>query len=117
MSLRERLKSGVALEVIVTINSERFLVRGITRSKRSEIFAAHNKNGKIDSHKLEGVLLSTCVFDPETQQPVFSVEEWKEWDSVASGITGPLFAEVMRVNGIDNDDVGREVKNSEATDS
>lgn len=120
MSLRERLKAKRVAEEQVEVDGERFLVIGMSRLARHDIYsrihaAAQKEGGKLDNYEVEGRLLSVAVRDAETGEPIFADDEWKEWDSVPATITGPLVAAVMRANGFDNEDVGREVKNSEAT--
>lgn len=118
MSLKERLAKKSAPESVLTILDERFLVVGLSRTERAELFEKCTlKDGKRDFKRLEGVALSTCVKDPDSRQSVYTVEEWQKWDNLPSAFTGPLVAEVMRLNGMDDADVGREVKNSGSADS
>jgi hypothetical protein len=117
MSLRERLKAIKPTQVEVTVCGTKFLVVGLSKTKRAEVYASVSKPGKaIDADQMENAFLSECVVDPESQQPVFARDESEEWGAIPAQITGPLFSEVMRINGLDNDDVGRKVKNSDATD-
>ena len=117
-SLRERLEAKPLQQIVVTVRGERFTVVEIDRAERSRISAACvDKHGKRDFEMLEGMLLSRCVRDPDTDTEVYSVEEWSKWNALGSGTTGPLMAEVMKLNGLDNEDVGREVKNSDTTTS
>ena len=112
MSLRQRLQSAAPPETIITVLGERFSVRGLSRSRRSDVFAAcRDADGKSDFKRLEGVMLSACVRDPSDGSEIYSEDEWQQWDQLPAGITGPLVAEIMRLNGMDEDDVGREVKN------
>jgi hypothetical protein len=120
MSLRERLKTKRPADVTITVGGERFTVLAKSRSERNEIYASirarsQKVGGKIDGYEVEGRLLSLLVRDADTGQEVFGEDEWQEWDSVPAMITGALIAEVMRANGFDNEDVGREVKNSDTT--
>lgn len=118
MSLRERLAAKPLPETIITVAGERLVVKGLTRSKRSEIFASCRKaDGKMDTRKIEGAMMSACVCDPDSGEKVFAESEWEQWDNVSAAITGPLVAEIMKLNGMDDDDVGREVKNSDTTAS
>jgi len=117
MSLREKLKAIKPTQVEVTVCGTKFLVIGLSKTKRAEVYASVSKAGKsIDADAMENAFLSECVLDPETSVPVFTREECSEWGVIPAQITGPLFSEVMRINGLDNDDVGRKVKNSDATD-
>lgn len=116
-SLRERLRTIEKPESTLTIRGEKFLVVGLTRTHRAEVFAACRKaDGKADTAKMEGVLLSSCVRDPESREELFSPDDWRSWDDLPAAITGPLVAEILSLNGMDNDDIGREVKNSGTTD-
>lgn len=116
MGLRERLAKVGLPQTVLTVMGEKLLVKGLTRTRRAEVLAsATNAKGKVDSQKVEGLLLSECVFDNDTGEPVYSAAEWQAWGELPAAITGPLFGEVMKLNGLDNDDVGREVKNSEPT--
>lgn len=117
-SLRERLEAKPLQQSIITIQGERFSVVEIDRAERARKFAdCTTPKGDRDFVKLEGVMLSRCVSDPEADESVYSEDEWKKWDTLGSSFTGPLMAEVMRLNGMDNQDVGREVKNSDTTTS
>ena len=117
-SLRERLEAKPLEQTVLIIRGEKFAVNEIDRAERSRILAScTDKHGVRDYQKLEGVLLSRCVRDHVADAEIYSVDEWSKWDALGSGITGPLMAEVMRHNGLDSDDVGREVKNSETTTS
>lgn len=116
-SLRERLEKRGREESIVTIRDERFKVIELPKSQRAEVLAANrDAKGKM-SKSLDATFLSLCVLDPESGEPVYSSEESAGWESLGSGFTGPLMAEVMRLNGMDDSDVGREVKKSETAES
>jgi len=117
-TLRERLEAKTLEQIVITIRGERFTVVELDRAERARMFAdCRDKQGKVKTELLEGTMLSRCVRDPDTDTEIYSAAEWEKWDAVGSGITGPLFAEVMRQNGLDNDDVGREIKNSDTTGS
>lgn len=116
-SLRDRLEARSPEESLLTIRGERFKITELPKGKRAEVIARHrDKDGKI-SPTLDGEMLSSCVFDPESGCAIYSVDESAKWDALGSGFTGPLMAEVMKLNGLDNDDVGREVKKSETVES
>lgn len=118
MSLRERLEAKPLQESFLTVRGEKFLVGELDGATRARLLAdCRSKSGKLDSQKLEGVLLSACVKDPDDGLNLYSVDEWEKWDKLGSGFRGPLMAEVMRLNGLDDDDVGRELKNSDTTTS
>jgi len=113
-NLRERLEKRSNPETVLTIDGERFLVVGLSRSERARQFAkCRDKSGKVNTERIEGEMLCLCVRDPDTREQVFT--DWSAWDNLPAQITGPLMAEIMQINGMDKDDVGREVKNSDAT--
>jgi hypothetical protein len=98
------------------VGGERFLLKGLQRIARSQIFAdAKSKSGELDTRKAEGLLLANCVRDPDTSEPV--IPNWQEWDEIPAAVTGPLISQLMKLNGMDNEDLGKQEKNSEATDS
>lgn len=107
MSLRDRLKEKSTLTELVEVGGESFELRGMTKRARGALFAkSRRKDGSVDGDKLEALLLSACVCDPESHQPVYGEAEAREWDSVSSHITGPLMTGVMRVCGMDKTDLG-----------
>jgi hypothetical protein len=115
MTLGQRIKSIQPPEMVVTVYDERFLLRGMRRSERSQVYAdSQGKDGKTDFAKLEGLVLTKCVLDPESKEQ--AIEDWTQWGDVPACITGPLIGQLMKLNGFDNDDLGK-VKNSETTTS
>lgn len=116
-SLRERLEKRGREETILTIRDERFLVVELPKGQRAEVLA-RNRDGKGRLKPgLDAEFLSLCVHDPESGQPLYTVEESAGWDKLGSGFTGPLIAEVMRLNGLDDEDVGRQKKKSATAES
>lgn len=117
-SLRERLEARGLEESTLTIRGERFRVVELDKGDRLDLLAAcRDGKGLIDNRKLENVFLSACVKDPDSGETVYGQDESHLWDHRGAGFTGPLMAEIMRLNGLDNDDVGREVKKSEPAGS
>ena len=115
-SLRERLEARGPEHSFLTIRGERFKVMEIPRGERAEIIAAHcDSKGKV-LPTLDCALMSRCVRDEDGGE-IYSPSEVEKWDDLGSGFVGPLMGEVMRLNGLDTDDVGREVKKSEAAES
>lgn len=113
--LRERLQQAQRPETRLTILGETFVVVGLSRSERSRVFADHRKkDGSVDTQALEARLLCLCVHDSEGCKVCDDDPQW--WDDLPAAYTGPLIAEIMRTNGMDDEDVGREAKNSSTTD-
>lgn len=118
MGLAERILSKKPKEMTVSVDGLDFIVRGLTKTQRSGLMASAPKKGRaVDNDQLEELFLSTCVIDPATNSPVIPVEQHRNWGQVPAEITGALFAVVMQLNGLDNEDVGKTVKKSEATDT
>lgn len=118
MSLRDELLSEPLRKNLVTIRGRKFTVLEIDDAESARLMASCRKpNGKwIEDDMLDNKLLSRCIRD-EHEAEVFSMEEWKEWRKLGRGWTGPLRSEVLTINGLQNDDVGRELKNSDTTAS
>lgn len=107
MSLAEKLKSKKLEFKPKTVGGELFHLRGLTRRARADLQAKCRgvNSGKLDTDRLEAELLTACVFDPETNEPVFA--DSGEWDGVPAMITGPLIGELLTLNGFDEDDAGK----------
>lgn len=104
MSLREKLLSKTPKSETVEIEDMVFHVIGLTKSERAKTFAeCRKKDGKLDTDRLEDVLLESCVRDTDGSV-VCNAEEWL---NMPAFITGPLVASVIRVNGMDGDDLGK----------
>ena len=113
--LKSRLEAMRPPESRITVMGETFVVSGMSRSERSRMFADHRKkDGSVDGPSLEGALLCRCVCDADGCPVCSDSPSW--WDNLPAAITAPLIQEIMRMNGMDDEDVGREAKNSEATD-
>jgi hypothetical protein len=118
MKLGDKLKAIKPSETVLTIGDNKFRICGVTTSKKADLLAAaRDKKGDFIPGKADGLFLSACVRDEDSGEAFFTEDEWQEWGSVAGEVTGPLMAECMRLCGVDNQDVGREVKNSDTTTS
>jgi hypothetical protein len=118
MRLGDKLKAIKPAESVLTIDGNRYRVVGLLASKKADLLAAaRDKKGAFVPGKADGLFLSACVRDDDSGETFFTEDEWQEWGSVPGAITGPLMSECMKVCGVDNDDVGREVKNSDTTAS
>jgi len=118
MRLGDKLKAMKPAESVITIDGNKYRVVGLLASKKADLLAlARDKKGTFVSGKADGLFLSACVRDEASGEPFFTEDEWDEWGSVPGSVTGPLMAECMRVCGVDNEDVGREVKNLDTTPS
>lgn len=117
MSLLERLKAKQIKTETVSLDGETVKVVGMSKSERGEVFAAcRNRKGKLDNEKLEGLMLARCLRDPETGERIATDDQWKEFDSMPAHVTAPAVASVMRVCGLDQQDLG-DPKDSDSTES
>lgn len=116
MSLKDKVLAKKAKTELVEVDGDTFLIVGKSKRERGALFAkSRKKDGSVDGERLENVMLTACVHDPESKQPLFAEAEFKSWDEIDSGLTGPLFAHVMRVCGMDKQDLGP--KDSDSTES
>jgi hypothetical protein len=115
MSLLAKLKEKQVRTETIEVDGDKFELRGLSKLERSKVFASarNSKSGKMDNDKLESLLLSACVFEPGGGAVT---SDWKEWSGLPSHITGPLVAGVMRVCGLDQQDLG-DPKDSDSTES
>jgi hypothetical protein len=117
-SLRDELLSEPLIKRRVVIRGKQFTILEADDGELGRLMASCRKaDGKwIAEDMVDCKLLSRCVKDAE-EKDIFGLDEWKEWRRLGRGWTGPLRREVMSLNGLDNDDVGIEVKNSDTTTS
>ena len=107
MSLKEWITTQPVKVEQFEIDGQKFEARGLKKSQRGVLFAeARKADGSVNGDKLEDLILTACIFDPETQAPVFTEAEAREWRKVPAHITGPAFAKAMSVCGMDKQDVG-----------
>lgn len=118
MRLGDQLKAIKLPETVLTIEGRRYRVKGLSTSKANDLLAeSRDKKGSFIRGKADFLFLSACVSDDETGEAFFSEAEWAEWGDVPKGVTAPLMSECMRICKIDEQDVGREVKNLDTTTS
>jgi hypothetical protein len=115
MSLREKILARKPISETVAIDGDTFKIVGKSKRDRAAIFArARKKDGSLDFARLESLLLAACVFDPETDQQL--IDDHALWESVDAALTGPLLSHVMRIIGMDKQDV-QSPKDSDTTET
>lgn len=118
MSLIEKLKAVKPASIVMEIDGMKFRIQGTTTSRKSELLAmSRDARGQAIKGKADGLFLSECVSDDETGEKICDIDNWSQWGSVAAHITGALMSQILKLCGLDNDDVGRTIKNSETTGS
>jgi|GEM_PF-2792545 len=115
MSLSEKLRKKKVPQEIVTIDGERYSVRGLSLNDTASVLAKcrKGKDQKLDGDKFDRTLLASCVCDPDDA----STATADEWGEAPRSVTGPLMGVVMNLCGLDKDDVQRDPKDSDSTES
>ena len=113
MNLSERLRSKKPKVERVLVDGDIYLVSSKSKLERGRLFArSKKKDGSINSDMLESLMLEACVTTEDgTNAPV------QDWDMAPSYVTGPLINAIMSVNGMDKDDLGRDPKDLDSTES
>ena len=111
-SLAERLKKKRVKSQSVVIDGDTYQVSGLTKRTRGECFAKSRSKstGLLDNERLESMLLAECVCDESGEKAPASC-----WEEVPSHITGPLMSVVMRVCGLDREDLADPKDSAETT--
>lgn len=112
--LREKLKLKKCPSRRVTVEGETFVVTGLSLAAVGRLTAScRNSVGKLNGERLDAVLLAACVSDPDDGSTM-TAEEWPE---IPRAITGPLMSVVMKLCGLDKDDVQLGPNDSGSTES
>lgn len=112
-TLRQWLDEQEPSEETVTIKGKQFLVVELDLAERGRLIAEHSGGKEVTDRMIEGLMLSRCVLDPETREQLVPCEEWEYWMKKGSKFS-TLLARVLAVNGLKEDPVEDELKNSEA---
>ena len=102
MSLWDELKAIPVKERTVNVAGKELLVREPMQIEKHEMMERSQTAGKLDNAKLEGEVLATCVYDPQTREKL--QPKASEWN-LPSHIVGPLVAACIDVCGFDNTEV------------
>lgn len=112
MSLAEKLKAATCPVETIETGGMRFKVKGLSIAAVGKLTAKYRrKDGSLDGNNLDLALLSECVRDADDD----SQAQPSEWRDVPRAITGPLMKVVLRLNGLDGDDI--DPKGGEPTES
>lgn len=112
MSVRDKLlaKSARVYKTITDPDGDQWTVQSWTEREKSdhEMSFIDKRSGSAAVGKLPEARLkaiASSVVDPETKEPVFSGDDWKQLADVRGSITSAIYAAILQVNGFDNDDV------------
>lgn len=113
MSLKDKVLARKPREETFEACGETFLIVGKSKRDRAALFAkSRRKDQSLDFERLENVILSECVCDPDTKSKIC---EPNEWGSVDSELTGPLVSVCMKILGMDKTDLTP--KDSDSTET
>ena len=119
MSLLDRIQKIETPESVVTVDSIKYRLKGKSGLDAGEIGATAettNKRRKQDGLKrlsLDYFYLSACVSECESGETLTP----EQWAIVPRKHTAPLVVEVMRLNGLDDEDIERDPKKSQETET
>lgn len=111
MSLNERLKKVQQPTEVVVVAGIRFRCSGKSLLDGGEITAKATKKKVKKPGYLDACWLAECVEDAEDASKLTA----EEWMQQPRSITGPLISVVSQLNGLDDEDLERDPKNSDTT--
>ena len=112
MSLSEKLKKVTVPSEIVTVSGIRFRCIGKSLLDGAEITAKAAKKKVKKPGYLDACWLAECVEDVDDGSKMTA----EEWISQPRKITGPLIAVISKLNGLDDEDLERDPKESDSTE-
>lgn len=115
MSLSDKVLARKPRELTIEVAGEKFLIIGKSKREKAAMFAkSRKKDQSLDFVRLEDVMLSECVLDPENRQPILQPAEW---EGINAEIAGPLIAACMQILGMDKQDLTPKDSDSTETSS
>lgn len=109
--LRAWLDEQELQEETVEVSGRAFLVREASLAERGRTLASFDG---IEDHEVPFVVACMSVLDPATEEPVVDARDWQYWKSKGSRFAD-LTTAALKVNGLLNDPVEAELKNSDTT--
>lgn len=108
MSLNDKLQKLVCPTEVVTLAGVKFRCTGKSLLDGGEITAKASRKKNKRAGYVDACWLSECVEDAEDGSRL-SADEWMRQPR---NITGPLVSVVMQLNGLDDEDLERDPKDS-----
>lgn len=104
MSLLEKVQKIKPLSETVTIDGESYVVTGCGTTRYNELDAEcrNQKTRKLNATKFEKRLICECVTGSDGTK--FGSDDWKDME-LPRHVTGKFWNAIVRVNGLDSDDV------------
>lgn len=113
MSLSEKLKKVELKSEIVSVQGIRFKCCGKSLLDGGEISAKASRKKIKRPGYLDACWLEACVEDPDDGSTMTA----EQWMGQPKAITGPLISVVMQLNGLDDEDLDRDPKDSGTTET
>ncbi len=114
MSLKAKLQKRKCPSELVRVADCEFTVTGKSLNDVAAMFAkCRNAKGTINGDKLDRELLAACVADADGTSDMTA----EDWGNVPRQITGPLVKVIINLCGIDTDDIQRDPKDLDSTQS
>ncbi len=83
------------------------LVRELSLAELDAIAREATKDKTLTNDEFEGRVISACVCDPETKQPI--KDDWQFWGKLGTSFL-PIRKAVIRLNRLNDDSVGEAEK-------
>jgi hypothetical protein len=119
MSLLDRIQKLAAPESVVTVDGIKYRIvgkSGLDAASIATTAEAVNKKRKqagLKKLSLDYFYLAECVSDAEASETLTP----EQWAIIPRKHTAPLTVEVMRLNGLDDEDIERDPKESSTTET
>lgn len=113
MSLKNEIFALTALKhEIIDIEGKKLLIQEMTGVERDKISGeAKDSKGEFDKEKFACNMVANCVRDPETKKRVFKPDEVIKLKKQGWRISQDIDEAVVRINGLDERDLGAAKKN------
>lgn len=119
MSLLDKIKKIETPESIINVDGIKYRVKGLSGLDGSLVYAAHDATNKkrkaagLKKMSLDYFFLAECVTDVESGESLTP----EQWSTVPRKHTAPLVVEVMALNGLDDQEIERDPKESSTTET
>lgn len=119
MSLLDKIKKIEVPESVITVDGIKYRITGKSGLDASAIGAASEATNKkrksagLSRMSMDYFYLADCVSEHESGETLTP----EQWATVPRKHTAPIVVEVMRLNGLDDEDVQRDPKESSTTET
>lgn len=111
-SKRERLFTAVRRTIPVTLSTGDVVeVRPLSMLERNKLAKDCTADGEVDTEKLCPALLIACTFDPETDEPLFTIGDREALGALPANEVDDLWMAAATLNGFGKEPVKAAEKN------